>query len=61
MVCQADRSWFGNPPLCLPKSCGEPLSIENATVRTENGLDFDAQATYECDVGFNPSGEHNIR
>lgn len=50
-MCQADKKWDGNEPICIPISCGQPPGLENGQVFGDE-YTFQKHIEYICQKGF---------
>lgn len=50
-TCQADKTWNGNEPICIPVSCGQPPGLENGQVLGDE-YTFQKYIEYTCKEGF---------
>ncbi|XP_078575446.1 sushi, von Willebrand factor type A, EGF and pentraxin domain-containing protein 1-like isoform X3 [Branchiostoma floridae x Branchiostoma japonicum] len=57
--CQANASWSGRTPLCIPVSCGQPDTVENGKVKANFGHIYNEVAEYTCDEGYVLSGNRS--
>lgn len=51
--CSADAI-IAEPPVCMPKNCGDPPAVEHASMST--GVMYPAKALYECAPGYSMDG-----
>ena len=61
--CQADGTWSVGLPECRPLSCPE-LSIPNAFLNSSGGEEYNTfglTAEVHCEIGFELSGDSNLR
>ncbi|KAK8726504.1 hypothetical protein OTU49_010282 [Cherax quadricarinatus] len=58
LLCNADRTWLGDVPVCHIVDCGVPPSIGNGTTE-ETGTTFGSVVTYNCFEGFVLEGSVN--
>ncbi|CAD5117691.1 DgyrCDS6442 [Dimorphilus gyrociliatus] len=59
-VCQADKKWSGEQPVCEKVDCGYPGSSLNALVSGES-TNYESKFSYECLIGYEISeGEKEI-
>lgn len=49
--CNESGEWEGPDPVCKPVSCGRLTNPANGRVRA-TVITFQAEATYECDEGY---------
>ncbi|CAL4080376.1 unnamed protein product, partial [Meganyctiphanes norvegica] len=54
-ICQVDKKWTGDAPVCIKVDCGEPGSYEPATVEY-NSTSVGSIATYICPHGYKLKG-----
>ena len=58
-TCQADRTWTGEEPTCVPIRCEAPPAVANGSVDYKD-LTLGSIVRYLCDAGFELNG-HEIR
>jgi CUB/sushi domain-containing protein len=55
-TCQANKTWSGSAPICVPVDCGAPAALPNGTV-TAPVTTYGSTATYGCTTtGYELSG-----
>ena len=54
-TCQADGTWSGTVPTCLPADCGPLKNPTNGSVKTPTTT-YGSVATYSCDSGYAITG-----
>ena len=53
LMCQEDKTWFGQVPRCLQVKCSPPPSIPNGIIMNERHYVFYGDVVqYRCDPGF---------
>ncbi|KAL4236643.1 biological adhesion [Mactra antiquata] len=55
LICEADGTWSGEPPVCSANNCDSPGIILNGLM-TYTGLSVGSEAQYACNQGFEISG-----
>ncbi|RUS82417.1 hypothetical protein EGW08_009805, partial [Elysia chlorotica] len=55
-TCEANSSWDGVAPRCLPVSCGPPQPVAMATLTLSGGTKYLDTVTVTCDLGFQLEG-----
>ena len=54
-TCQADGTWTGPAPTCVPVDCGTPAALANGAVSAP-ATTYPSTATYSCLAGYTLSG-----
>jgi Sushi repeat (SCR repeat) len=59
-TCQANGTWSGTPPTCVPVACGAPPAIANGSV-VAPVVTYGSTATYTCSAGYSFSTATTMR